>query len=72
MHLRIDDARKDMQATAVNGFRRRARHLADGYDLPGADAEIADAFTILIDDGRAFEDEIVSCGHHPSARFRSS
>ena len=59
-----------MQAAAVDAFGSRAGHLANGYDFAGTDPEIADAFTVLIDDGPAFEDQLVSFGHHPSASNR--
>ena len=64
MHLGVDDAGQDVQAAAVDRFRRpKPRQVADRGDVPGADADIAHALAVLIDDGAALEDQIVSFRH---------
>ena len=62
MHLGVDHARQEMQAPAVDHLaRRRARQVADRRETAGANAEIAHAFAVMVDDRAALEDQIVAC-----------
>ena len=64
MHLGVDHARQDVQATAVDrlpaGFPVQ---IAERSDPPARNADIAGDFAVLIDDNPALEDEIVSLRH---------
>ena len=42
---------------------RSARQVADGGKAAAAQAQVARAFTVVVDHGAAFEDEIVGIGH---------
>ena len=64
MHVAVDHARQEMQAAAVDHFGGRgAREVADGGKTAAADAEIAGALAVLVDDGAALEDQVVGFGH---------
>jgi hypothetical protein len=66
MHMAVDDAGQHMQTAAVDDLTGAgARKIADHGKTAAADAEIADALAVLVDDGAAFEDEIVGFGHLP-------
>ena len=64
MHLRIDHARQDVQTLGVDDLAGRGpRQIADLGDPAAADADIARADSILIDQNAALEDQIESLGH---------
>ena len=64
MHMAVDDARQEVQAAAVDHLAGGgARKIADRGKAAAADAEIAQAFAVLVDHGAAFEDEVVGFGH---------
>ncbi len=68
MHLAVDHARQQMQAAAVDHLAGRgARQIADGREAAGANAEIAHALAVVVDDGAALEDQIVGFGHVKAA-----
>ena len=60
---------KQMQAAAVDDLAGRgARQIAEGGKAAGADAEIAHALAVVVDDGAALEDQVEGLGHlsrHP-------
>ena len=64
MHLRVDHARQDVQTLGVDDLAGRGpRQVADLGDFAGADADIARADSILIDQNAALENQIESLGH---------
>ena len=70
MHLGVDDARQDVQPAAVNeGATGSARQVADPCDRRSADADVADARAVLIDDDPAREDQIESLCHPLAKRL---
>ena len=61
---RVDHARQDVQAAAVDGLAgRRLRQVAERGDPAAGDADIARALAVLIDDGAALEDQVEGLGH---------
>ena len=64
MHLGVDHARQQMQVAAFDHLGRRGvRKVADGRESAAPDAEIAQSFPVLVDDGAALEDQVVGFGH---------
>ena len=55
-----EDLESGSRSAVMGGVTGNA---ADLHDLAGAHADVAHRFTILIDDGSALEDQIVSFGH---------
>ena len=71
MHLRIDDAGQHGEAGAVDGLARLGRREgADTGDAAVADADVAPADAVLIDDGAVPEKEIEGhvVGHSRAVR----
>ena len=55
---------QQVQTLAVDGLARRGpRQVADRRELAGADAEIARALAVVVDDGAALEDQVVGVCH---------
>ena len=64
MHVAVDDAGQQVQTLAVDGLAGRGpRQVADRRELAGADAEIARALAVVVDDGAALEDQVVGVCH---------
>ena len=64
MHLRIDDAREDVKAAAIDALARRgAVKSADLGDAPVADANVALADPVLVDHGPVDEHAIETRRH---------
>jgi hypothetical protein len=64
MHLGIDHARQQMQSLAINDLAGGSlSQVADRRETAGADADIAQAIAVLVDDGAALENQIVAVGH---------
>src|SRR5262249_13290301 len=64
MHLRIDDAGKDVKAAAVDAFARRgAAQSADLGDPTVTDTNVARADPILVDYG-SVDQEAIEAGRH--------
>jgi len=64
MHLGVDHPRQDVQTAAVDDLARRGRRqIADRRNRPAGDADVAHAFAVVVDDGAALQDEVVSVGH---------
>ena len=69
MNVAIDHTGQKVQTAAIDGLARRgSRQVADRGKPAGADAEIARALAVVIDDGAAFEDQVVGVSH---ARHRA-
>jgi hypothetical protein len=76
MHLRIDDARQNMQTLRVDPVRGFGRaEVAYSRDFPARDCKIADALAVMVDDCRTLDHDIECFGHSsrrsldlPSAR----
>ena len=64
MHLPVDDPRQDVQAPAVDALARAGRaQIADLGDPPVADADVAQACAVVVDDGRVRQNEIEVARH---------
>src|SRR5947208_15856271 len=71
MHLGVDHARQDVQALAVDGLSRAGRtQRADRGNAPAANADIAHALAVLVDDGAGFQDRIEALVHQSSRLYR--
>jgi hypothetical protein len=66
MHVAVDHARQNMQAAAINHLGGERADRADRRDPAIGDGDVAHPLAILIDDGAAFEDQVVACRHHAS------
>ena len=67
MHLRVDHARQDGQAAAVDPFtRRRLRKIADGGDRAAFHADVALSAPVLVDELAAGKNEVEGLGHRGS------
>ena len=65
MHLAVDDAGQDVKPGAVDGLgRASAAKAAEPGDPAVPDGDIADRGAVVIDDGSAFQNEII--GLEPS------
>jgi hypothetical protein len=62
MHLRVDDARQECRPRQSIA-PRRAREIADLGDLAGANADVARALAVLIDERAAGEDDVENLRH---------
>ena len=64
MDLGVDHARQQVQPPAIDHLAGRSpRQIADGRETAAANAEVAQAFAVMVDDRAAFEDQIVAVGH---------
>ena len=62
--MAVDHPRQQMQAAAVDHLTgMAARKVADSGKAAGFDAKIAQAFAVLVDDGAAFEDQVIGFRH---------
>jgi hypothetical protein len=67
MHLTVDNTRKDMQPTAVDGLATLDRaKIADAGDAASDDADITLALAVMVDDGSAFQNHIEGLCHRSS------
>ena len=65
VHLRVDDARQDMQAGGINDFAGTCGgERADGDDLAVFDAYIAWSDAIVVHERSALDENIVGLRHH--------
>jgi hypothetical protein len=72
MHLRVDHAREDMEAGAVDRPPgRRAYEIADGGDPAVRDADVPRACAVVVHDGSAGQNEVKGLGHRLSLRRMS-
>jgi hypothetical protein len=61
MNLRIDHARQNVQTAAIDHLAGGGmRQIAERRDAPARNAKIARALPVVIDDGTALENQIVS------------
>ena len=70
--LRVDHARQDVKAPAVEGASGRGlAEVADGRDRAPVDSDIPLAPAVLVHDDAAFEDEVEDLGHGVLLRYPS-
>ena len=71
MDLRVDDAGQDGEAGAIDDLAPGTGvNRADGGDAAVADADIAESYAILIDDGAVPENEVEGRWHRSSPLLR--
>ena len=65
MHLRIDDTGKYVQALRLDDLRGRGRaaEIAEGGDPSAPNCDIADAFSVMVDDRRAPNNDVERLNH---------
>ena len=64
MHLRVDDARQDVQAPAVDLPPAEACERSPIAAIrPRADADVALDASVMVHDGAALEDQVEGLGH---------
>ena len=69
---RLSNARQQMQSLAINDLAGGSlSQVANRRETAGADADIAQAIAVLVDDGAALEDQIVAVGHIGTASKRA-
>ena len=72
MDLAVDDARKDVQAPAIDPLAGRGgAEVADLGDAPVADADVALARAIVVDDGSVRQNEIEIARHGAAFSLRA-
>lgn len=73
MHLTVDDAGEHMKPFGVDHFAcTRLTEIADGGDAARDDTDVGDADAILIDDGAAFDNEVISRAHADTFSVRGA
>ena len=71
MNLRVDDAGQDVKACTINGLASLiSGKIADTSDFITVYSYIPLTYTIMIDNGAIFENQIESCGHEPRASLQ--
>ena len=64
MHLRVDDARQNVQPRAIDALARvNARQIADLGDSAAGHADVAAAFAVVIDERAVYQNRVESLGH---------